>query len=99
MNARLGHSQPHQLPLPLPPPLPGPHILAPRPLLTLPPTQAPIPVYSLAPPGPHIPWRPGRSDYAPEQFVALPDGRLPDGDKDAKHVRDIFYRCACVNVK
>lgn len=43
-------------------------------------------------PGPHIPWRPGRSDYAPEQFVALPDGRLPDGDKDAKHIRDIFYR-------
>lgn len=49
--------------------------------------------------GPHIPWRPGRSDYAPDQFVALPDGRLPDGDKDAKHIRDIFYRCACVNVK
>ena len=32
------------------------------------------------------------------QFVALPDGRLPDGDKDAKHVRDIFYRCVCVCV-
>lgn len=49
-----------------------------------------------APPaaGPHIPWRPGRSDYAPQNFVALPDGRLPDGDKDAKHVRDIFYRWA-----
>lgn len=42
--------------------------------------------------GPHIPWRPGRSDHAPEQFVALPDGRLPDGDKDAKHIRDIFGR-------
>lgn len=90
--------------------------------------------------GPHIPWRPGRHDHAPDQvsdacrslclrcplqavpghaccpagkpaaplttpphipasrhptppqFVALPDGRLPDGDKDAKHVRDIFYR-------
>ncbi|KAL4857583.1 Cytochrome c peroxidase [Chlorella vulgaris] len=42
--------------------------------------------------GPHVPWRPGRSDYALDQFVANPDGRLPDGDKDAKHVRDIFYR-------
>ncbi|KAL4451356.1 hypothetical protein ABPG77_009428 [Micractinium sp. CCAP 211/92] len=42
--------------------------------------------------GPAIPWRPGRSDFAPAQFVALPDGRLPDGDKDAKHIRDIFGR-------
>lgn len=25
---------------------------------------------------------------------AQPDGRLPDGDKDAKHIRDIFGRCA-----
>jgi hypothetical protein len=64
---------------------------------------ASLPFFQPCPPlhasaGPHIPWRPGRSDHAPEQFVALPDGRLPDGDKDAKHVRDIFYRCAGTTV-
>lgn len=42
--------------------------------------------------GPHIPWRPGRSDTEEANLVALPDGRLPDGDKGAKHIRDIFYR-------
>lgn len=41
--------------------------------------------------GPDIPWRPGRSD-APDGTHCTPDGRLPDGDKDAAHVRDIFYR-------
>lgn len=41
--------------------------------------------------GPTIPWRPGRSDKD-TNHVALPDGRLPDGDKGAPHVRDIFYR-------
>jgi cytochrome c peroxidase len=51
-----------------------------------------LPALVLHPTGPHVPWRPGRSDYALDQFVANPDGRLPDGDKDAKHVRDIFYR-------
>ncbi|KAL4525437.1 hypothetical protein Ndes2437A_g03898 [Nannochloris sp. 'desiccata'] len=39
--------------------------------------------------GPSIPWRPGRSDKDTDH-VALPDGRLPDGDKGAAHVRDIF---------
>ena len=42
--------------------------------------------------GPEVPWRPGRSDTEPTNLVALPDGRLPDGDKDNKHIRDIFYR-------
>lgn len=42
--------------------------------------------------GPTIPWRPGRSDKEEAKLVALPDGRLPDGDKGADHVRDIFYR-------
>lgn len=42
--------------------------------------------------GPSIPWRPGRSDLEPTNLVPLPDGRLPDGDKDNKHIRDIFYR-------
>lgn len=42
--------------------------------------------------GPSIPWRPGRSDKEETAHVALPDGRLPDGDKGAGHVRDIFYR-------
>lgn len=41
--------------------------------------------------GPTIPWRPGRSDKD-TNHVPLPDGRLPDGDKGAAHVRDIFYR-------
>jgi hypothetical protein len=43
------------------------------------------------PPGPHIPWRPGRSDK-PDGTHCPPDGRLPDGDKGAAHIRDIFYR-------
>jgi len=42
--------------------------------------------------GPKIPWRPGRSDKEEESHVPLPDGRLPDGDKGADHVRNIFYR-------
>eukprot|EP00887_Chlorella_sp_A99_P004348 scaffold15.g4348.t1 len=41
--------------------------------------------------GPHIPWRPGRSDKE-ENAIPLPDGRLPDAGKDAKHIRDVFYR-------
>lgn len=40
--------------------------------------------------GPKIPWRPGRSDK--EQEHCTPDGRLPDGDKGADHIRNIFYR-------
>lgn len=42
--------------------------------------------------GPDIPWKPGRSDKEEATHVPLPDGRLPDGDKGASHVRDIFYR-------
>lgn len=41
--------------------------------------------------GPHIPWRPGRSDKD-DKAVPLPDGRLPDASQDNKHIRDIFYR-------
>eukprot|EP01117_Protostelium_nocturnum_P003396 TRINITY_DN143_c0_g1_i1.p1 TRINITY_DN143_c0_g1~~TRINITY_DN143_c0_g1_i1.p1 ORF type:complete len:403 (+),score=152.91 TRINITY_DN143_c0_g1_i1:90-1298(+) len=40
--------------------------------------------------GPTIPWRPGRVDGY--EGDVTPDGRLPDGSKDAKHVREIFYR-------
>ena len=41
--------------------------------------------------GPAIPWRPGRQDAINSQ-ACTPDGRLPDGDKGASHIRDIFYR-------
>ena len=41
--------------------------------------------------GPSIPWRPGRQD-AIDSNSCTPDGRLPDGDKGASHIRDIFYR-------
>eukprot|EP00753_Platysulcus_tardus_P005548 PLAT13458.1.p1 GENE.PLAT13458.1~~PLAT13458.1.p1 ORF type:complete len:355 (+),score=172.32 PLAT13458.1:33-1097(+) len=46
--------------------------------------------------GPHIAWRPGRSD-ASGGHACTPDGRLPDADKGSdkktsQHVRDIFYR-------
>ena len=47
--------------------------------------------------GPLVPFRYGRSDAkgptdpkADPRFS--PDGRLPDGDKGAQHIRDIFYR-------
>ncbi|KAH8921217.1 class II peroxidase [Atractiella rhizophila] len=40
--------------------------------------------------GPIVPWRPGRVDGF--EINQTPDGRLPDGDKGAPHVRDIFYR-------
>ncbi|GAA97444.1 uncharacterized protein L969DRAFT_103348 [Mixia osmundae IAM 14324] len=40
--------------------------------------------------GPTIPWRPGRVDADASQCT--PDGRLPDGDKDQDHLRQIFYR-------
>jgi cytochrome c peroxidase len=40
--------------------------------------------------GPTIPWRPGRADK--DMSACTPDGRLPDGAKGARHVRDIFYR-------
>jgi len=47
--------------------------------------------------GPKIGFRYGRSDAekpaAPKDDPRFsPDGRLPDGDKDAQHIRDIFYR-------
>lgn len=40
--------------------------------------------------GPTIPWRPGRRDG--DVSACTPDGRLPDGSKDQKHVRAIFER-------
>jgi len=40
--------------------------------------------------GPKVPWRPGRQDGLVENCT--PDGRLPDGDKGADHIRQIFYR-------
>eukprot|EP00164_Ancoracysta_twista_P005062 GFYU01006891.1.p1 GENE.GFYU01006891.1~~GFYU01006891.1.p1 ORF type:complete len:272 (-),score=88.38 GFYU01006891.1:237-1052(-) len=40
--------------------------------------------------GPHIPFRSGRVD-APEG-KSVEDGRLPDGDKKADHIRDVFNR-------
>ncbi|WFD29426.1 cytochrome-c peroxidase [Malassezia sp. CBS 17886] len=40
--------------------------------------------------GPTIPWRPGRVDKAED--TTPPDGRLPDGAKDADHVRNVFQR-------
>ncbi|KAJ9619596.1 heme peroxidase [Taxawa tesnikishii (nom. ined.)] len=40
--------------------------------------------------GPVIPWRPGRSDR--DVAFCTPDGRLPDGAKDQKHLRAIFGR-------
>jgi cytochrome c peroxidase len=42
--------------------------------------------------GPAVAWRPGRADKEEAAVLALPDGRLPDGDKGAAHVRDVFYR-------
>lgn len=47
--------------------------------------------------GPEIRFRSGRTDVdgpaAPSKgSVHSPDGRLPDGDKGAAHLRDIFYR-------
>ena len=41
--------------------------------------------------GPDIKWRPGRTD-AKDGSKCPPDGRLPDASKNAKHLRDIFYR-------
>lgn len=40
--------------------------------------------------GPVIPWRPGRVDL--DASACTPDGRLPDADKEQKHIRSIFYR-------
>lgn len=42
--------------------------------------------------GPKIAWRPGRVDAVAGAFKALPDGRLPDGDKGGDHLRHIFYK-------
>lgn len=46
--------------------------------------------------GPKIKFIPGRTDSAdattPGNDAPTPDGRLPDGDKHAQHLRDIFYR-------
>ncbi|GAA5824518.1 hypothetical protein JCM11251_000456 [Rhodosporidiobolus azoricus] len=40
--------------------------------------------------GPYVEWRAGRKDGNVENCT--PDGRLPDGDKGADHIRHIFYR-------
>jgi len=40
--------------------------------------------------GPYIPWRAGRKDGDVDNCT--PDGRLPDADKGADHIRNIFYR-------
>lgn len=40
--------------------------------------------------GPKIGWRAGRQDGMAENCT--PDGRLPDGDKGADHLRYIFYK-------
>ncbi|KAI9809800.1 MAG: heme peroxidase [Sarcosagium campestre] len=40
--------------------------------------------------GPKIPWRPGRDDRT--EAFCTPDGRLPDGSKEQKHLRAIFGR-------
>ena len=46
--------------------------------------------------GPEIKWRPGRTDYDDSDETKLPpDGRLPDASRDAKHIRDVFYRMVC----
>lgn len=41
--------------------------------------------------GPVIKWKPGRTDTVDGKHWKSPDGRLPDGDKGASHMRDIFY--------
>lgn len=41
--------------------------------------------------GPDIEFKPGRSDFADEQFIP-PRGRLPDGAQAADHLRHIFNR-------
>lgn len=40
--------------------------------------------------GPIVPFRPGRKDR--DASSCTPDGRLPDANRGADHVRDIFYR-------
>uniref|UniRef100_A0A7S4GQ23 Peroxidase n=1 Tax=Oxyrrhis marina TaxID=2969 RepID=A0A7S4GQ23_OXYMA len=40
--------------------------------------------------GPLVPWRPGRQDFTAEQ--SAPDGRLPDPDGGATHLRQVFNR-------
>ncbi|KAK1927065.1 heme peroxidase [Papiliotrema laurentii] len=46
--------------------------------------------------GPEIPWQPGRSDYESKEAATSHRGnvgdRLPDGAKDADHLRQVFGR-------
>ena len=44
--------------------------------------------------GPEIKWRPGRTDALDGNNMP-PVGRLPDGAKDAKHVRWVFEKMGC----
>lgn len=41
--------------------------------------------------GPKIDWVPGRTDTLETEFVP-PNGRLPLGDGDSKHIKDVFFR-------
>ena len=47
--------------------------------------------------GPEIKWRPGRSD-ATDDSACPPEGRLPNGDGDAKHIRWVFDKMGCVRL-
>lgn len=40
--------------------------------------------------GPVVPWKPGRRDKVEE--ASPPNGRLPDAEKGADHIREVFYR-------
>ncbi|KAJ3275835.1 heme peroxidase [Terramyces sp. JEL0728] len=42
--------------------------------------------------GPAIQWRPGRNDAVDNTDSLTPDGRLPNADLGADHLRSIFYR-------
>lgn len=41
--------------------------------------------------GPHIEWKPGRSDFGDDTLLP-PRGRLPDGSQGQDHLRAVFYR-------
>ncbi|CAG8562386.1 6915_t:CDS:2 [Dentiscutata erythropus] len=40
--------------------------------------------------GPIVPWKPGRKDKL--ESAVPPNGRLPDAEKGADHIREVFYR-------
>jgi hypothetical protein len=61
--------------------------VAPRGRLRIPPRRA----RARPPPGPTIPWKPGRVDATNGEHCP-PDGRLPDAALGAAHIRDVFGR-------